>query len=312
MDADWPDGRCVLCCREGRFTDKGSLSEEHLIPESIGGVLTSHFLCAPCNSTLGQYEADLKKDPALRLVIGNLKSQLSALFHSISEGQQFVAQSKRGPAKGTYKKGQFKVSGSRQPDDSLILQTDEAQLALKKMLQKEGFEPREVQEALWRFDEAPENVRVTVAPGFDIVKWTVTGVDPALDARRLVVRFDGGEERLQGAGVAVLKIAYEYLALHLGAAIFGNVFSPIREALARNDASLCPYRAEWKRGPRPAPFHGYKSNVSIEANRGPFPKRLDTSETISCLSGVCRIYSMILRGGIRGRQEAEGELRAAG
>ncbi|MDP2996017.1 MAG: hypothetical protein Q8N47_00930 [Bryobacterales bacterium] len=205
---------------------------------------------------MGQYEADLKKDPAVRLVIGNLKSQLPQLFHSISQGQEFVAQSERGPAKGTYKQGRFKVSGSKQADGSLILQTEEAHMALEKMLQREGLCSSQVREALRGFDEAPEDTRATVAPGFDIVKWTVTGVDPALDARRLVVRFDGGEERLQGAGIAVLKIVYEYLALHLGAAIFGHVFSPIREALARNDPSLCPYRVQWKRGPKPAPFHG--------------------------------------------------------
>ena len=209
MEIEWPDGRCVLCCREGRSTETCSLTDEHLIPKSIGGVLTSRLLCARCNSTLGQYEADLKEGPAVRLVIGNLKCQLPVLFHRISEGQQFVA-----------------------------------------------LEPGKVQDALRRFDEAQENTRVTVAPGFDIIKWTVTGIDPALDARRLAVCFDGGEEKLQGAGIAVLKIAYKYLALHLGAAIFGNVFSSIRKALAGNDPSLCPYHVKWMRGPKPALFHG--------------------------------------------------------
>jgi hypothetical protein len=173
-------------------------------------------------------------------------------------GRFWVAteESERGPAKGTHKKGQFKVSGSRQPDGSLILQTDEAQRAIEKMLQKEGFGPCEIREALRRLDAAQENARVTVAPGFDIIKWAVTSVDAALDGRLLVVRLDGGEERLQGAGISLLKIAYEYLALHLGAAVFDTLFSPIREALKRNDPSLCPYRVEWKRGGKPAPFHG--------------------------------------------------------
>jgi len=116
--------------------------------------------------------------------------------------------------------------------------------------------PKTDAEALRRFDQAPENIRVTVAPGFDIVKWTVTSVEPALDERRLLVRFDGGEDSLQGAGITVLKIAYEYLAPHLGVNIFGHGFSPIREALVRNNTSLCPYRVEWKRGPKPAPYHG--------------------------------------------------------
>lgn len=255
MDVGWPDGRCVLCCLDAQSTKEGSLSEEHLIPESIGGVLTSHLLCTRCNSTQGRYEADLKRDPAVRLVIGNLKSQLPDLFRSISEGQQFLAQSERGPAKGKYKQGQFKVSGSEQPDGSLILHTDNARRELANMLQKEQFDRCEVQEALERFDDAEENTRVTVAPGFEAIKWTITSVDPALDTRQLIVGSDGGEGRLQGAGVAVLKIAYEYLALHLGRTIFGDVFNQIRAALTRNDPSLCPYHIGWEKGLEAAPFH---------------------------------------------------------
>lgn len=209
-----------------------------------------------CNSTLGQYDAQLKEDPAIRLVVGSLEGQLPELLRRISEGQEFVAHSECGPAKGTSRHGRFNVSERKQPDGSLILQTEGARVALKKMLQREGLCSSQIWEALRRFDQAPENIRVTVAPGFDIVKWTVTSVEPALDERRLLVRFDGGEDSLQGAGITVLKIAYEYLALHLGVNIFGNGLSPIREALVRNNVSLCPYRVEWKRGPKPAPYHG--------------------------------------------------------
>lgn len=255
MKVAWLDCRCILCCREGRSTREGRLSEEHVIPESIGGVLTSHFLCKPCNSALGRYEADLKKDPAVRLVIANLKSQLPELFQRISEGQEFVAKSDRGPAKGIHKNGQFKVSGSRQADGSLILSTGEDRLAVKKKLQKEGATPDEIREAVRKFDAAEENLRLTVAPGLDVIKWTVFNVDAALDANRLMVQFDNGEDRLQGAGISLLKIAYECLALGWREVVFDNILNPMREALKMNDPSLCEYRLEWARTRKPAPFH---------------------------------------------------------
>jgi hypothetical protein len=124
------------------------------------------------------------------------------------------------------------------------------------MLRKEGLEPREIEEALRRFDDAPDNSRVAPAPGFDILKLAVTSVEPALDSRLLMVRFEGGDEVLHGAGIALLKIAFEYLALHLGPAVFDRRFDAIREALLVNEPARCPHRVEWKRGSNLAPFHG--------------------------------------------------------
>ena len=120
MDVRWPGNRCILCLTEGPLTKPRPLSKEHLIPESIGGILTVHFLCKQCNDTLGQYEAHLKEDPSIRLAIGNLYSQLPALYASICEGQKFVAQSERGPAAGVYKQGQFRIRTAELPDGSLI------------------------------------------------------------------------------------------------------------------------------------------------------------------------------------------------
>jgi hypothetical protein len=256
VDIPWPDERCILCHTEAQLTEEGSLSKEHLIPEAIGGVLTCQFLCRKCNSTLGSYESRLKEDPAVRLAAGNLRSQLPSLYESICEGQSFVAHSARGPARGVYKRGQFKVSASSQPDGSLILPTEDAGPALERMLSKGGFESSQIAEALRRFDDAPEDVPVTVAEGFDILKWRITGVDPALDGRLLMVRFEGGEELLQGAGIVLVKIAFEYLALHLGVVVLGSRFDPIREALQQNAPSRCPHRVEWRRGSGLAPFHG--------------------------------------------------------
>ena len=46
----------------------GPLSEEHIIPSSIGGRLTANIICKNCNDRFGRLiEAKLKDDPAIRL-----------------------------------------------------------------------------------------------------------------------------------------------------------------------------------------------------------------------------------------------------
>jgi len=262
LNVDWPDGRCILCRAKGHRTPEGRLTAEHIIPRAVGGVLTCNFLCKVCNEVLGGHEAKLKKDPAVRLAIQNLNDQTPWLHKRMSPNQGFVAESQGGTVEGFYRKDQssggleFRVNTSQKPDGSLVAPTDDARKRLSDMLRQDGFSEAGIEEALRKFDEAPEDIRVTVAPGFDIVKWAVTRVGPKLDGRLSLVRLaPGGEEVLQGAGISLLKVAFEYLALHVGSEILSPVLDPVRDALRRNDASLSPHRVEWKRGPRLEAFH---------------------------------------------------------
>jgi hypothetical protein len=229
----------------------------------IGGVLTSNFLCKRCNDILGAHESDLKKDPAWRLAIEKLKGQIPRLWESTLRTQTFMGQSGAGPTEGYYRKKEssgeldFRVKRAKVPDGSLVLPNDDARKSVSKMLAKEGFAEAEIDQALRQFDVAPENTRVTIAAGFDIVKWTVTRVDPTLDGRLLLVQLtEDGDEVLAGAGIVLLKIAFEYVALHVGPTVFHPVFDPIRDALSHNAASRCPHWVEWKLGPKLEPFYG--------------------------------------------------------
>ena len=263
MKVDWPIGRCILCRVEGHRTAEGCLTDEHIIPRAVGGVLTCNFLCKVCNEFLGVHEAKLKEDPAVRLASENLKDQIPWLHERMSLKQGFVADSPGGVVDGFYVKDQssggleFRVRTAQKPDGSLAASTDDARNRLSDMLRKSGLSGSGIEEALGKFDVAPENVRVTVAPGFDIIKWPVTRVDPKLDGRLLLVRLaPGGDEVLEGAGISLLKVAFEYLALHVGSEIFSSVLDPLRNALLNNDASLSPHLVEWKRGAKLEAFHG--------------------------------------------------------
>ena len=262
MNFPWPDSRCILCGTKGHVTALGNLTKEHIIPEAIGGVLTCNFFCKGCNSQLGGYESSLKEDPALRLALERLKVQIPWLYEKTLKKQTFIGQSELGTIEGSYKTNkssgevEFRVKAREQPDGSLVLPNDDAYEAVTKMLRKKGFDGAGIEQAPQQIHEATEDTRVTLAPGLDVLKRTVTRVDPKLDGRRLLVQVnDMGDEILNGAGIGLLKMAFEYLALHIGANIHSSIFDPIREALRKNDASLCKNFVEWKRGPKLEPSY---------------------------------------------------------
>ena len=78
----------------------------------------------------------------------------------------------------------------------------------------------DVDAALKRFDEAPDNQRVELAPGLAAIKWGIDRIEPAYDGPLF-------------SEVALLKIAYEFLACHLGDRIFDEsaAFTDIRRIL---------------------------------------------------------------------------------
>jgi hypothetical protein len=83
MNIPWPDGRCILCRINESLTKLGHLSKEHIIPEAIGGVLVSDFLCKPCNELLGVYESKLSEDPDLQSAISELRGQICSLYKDV-------------------------------------------------------------------------------------------------------------------------------------------------------------------------------------------------------------------------------------
>ncbi len=260
LNFPWSDSRCILCGIEGHLTALGALAEEHIIPEAIGGALTCHFFCRGCNSQLGSYESNLKEDPAFRNALGRLKGQIPYLYEETLKRMAFICQSELGLVDGFYrgKSGdlEFRVKAHQRADGSLVLPIDDGDKAVSEMLRKKDFDAAGIEKALLQVNDASENTRVTLAPGLDVVKRTVTDIAPKLDPRRLLVQKDDeGNEVLTGAGIVLLKIAFEYLALHIGADILSPVFDPIRKALHKNDASLCTYRVEWKLGSKLEPFY---------------------------------------------------------
>ena len=146
---------------------------------------------------------------------------------------------------GFVKDGQFKVSSSKLPNGSLIQDTPLAVSTIRTMLKREGLKPQAIESALSRLMAAPDDVSIALSPGIEVVKWSVAGLKIALDGPMLNL-------------LVPAKSAYEFLALHVGTAIYEN--SPpllaIRRALTSGVLEERAILVERLHAPEAKPFHG--------------------------------------------------------
>ena len=241
MHISWTGNRCLLCLEEA------PLSKEHLIPEALGGALTCTFLCTHCNSTSGaSFEAAARADPSILIAVRNLKAQIPELAKKLSDNQPVLVQGPGGQERGKIRSEELRIKARRAPDGSLIQPTDHARKSVETILSKAGIGEIPLAEALRQFDATPDNHKITLAPGLEAVKWSIEEIDLDLSDSRLM------------SPLVSLKIAFEFLACHLGTAIYDEAqqIQELRTALrgmVENDPCFEVERlnaAEYK------PFHG--------------------------------------------------------
>jgi len=64
--------KCIFCKRNSEDGNKFELTDEHVIPEMIGGWITIPFVCKDCNNRFGSnIESKLKKTFLLYLLLIN-------------------------------------------------------------------------------------------------------------------------------------------------------------------------------------------------------------------------------------------------
>ncbi len=229
-----------------------TLTEEHLIPEALGGLLTADLLCRKCNSSLGhRAEAAARSDPSIRLLINDLSAQLPSLAQTLTERQPFFSHGPGGKAKGYVKNGEFAVQATKNPDGSLIQSTPEASRTIDTILRREGYDAPFRSAALRKLDQTPENVRITVAAGLEVVKWQVMQLELALDGPFMDF-------------VVPVKTAFEFLACHLGTVIYEQEprLDEARRVLQGGDLDLSWISVERLHAEKASPFHG----IAFEGN----------------------------------------------
>lgn len=203
MEIPWFNKQCIICLK------KGTLSEEHIIPASIGGRLTVKFLCTKCNSNLGRFvENAAKSDPSIRIALENLSTDIPELYSSIINKQPFYAHSKAGRVPGFFNKGHFSVQPKKMADNSLVQPTENARKSIKIMLERQGCTNSQIQNALSKFDKAPSNKITELHPGLEVSKWNIEKIELNFNKTSLM------------NPLIPLKIAFEFIACHLGSTIY--------------------------------------------------------------------------------------------
>lgn len=241
MNIQWPEDRCILCLKET------SLSKEHVIPKALGGILTCQFLCKDCNSYLGSsIEAEAKTDPSIRIAIENLRSSIPDLANELTENQDFISYGPGGADRGVVRSGEFEVKSGTREDGSLIQPTHDARGSIEKILRRYGASDDVVREALRKFDKGEENERVKVAPGVEVIKWSIEKLEVDLSRSRLI------------SPIIPLKIAYEFLAILMGTLIYREVHEmmELRTVLLQNAENHGSFQVDRLNAPEYKPFHG--------------------------------------------------------
>ena len=221
------------------------------MPEALGGRLQVDFLCVACNSRLGHdVDAFVKRDPAIGLAIHAFAAAHPEQGVALLEGLDVMAHSQGGVSSAKIIKGEARIRSERLADGSLIQPTRTARKSVETMLLRQGTQPGPLEEALRKFDSAPPDRPVEVAPGLVVTNWTVTKVEPDLSGAVL-------------DPLLPLKIAFEFLALHFGAAIYQPLppLVAIRDSLQggqlHESISITSLRAN-----RDDPIHG----ILLEGN----------------------------------------------
>jgi hypothetical protein len=175
-----------------------------------------------------------------------LRDKIPALAAPLIESHPHVAYSEPGPAQGYIKNGEFRVKSGKLDDGSLIQPTDMGRKTLLRLLRKSGCQEAPARKAVSLFDEAPENERVEIAPGLEVVKWRIDRLDVDMSRTQIM------------DPLIPAKAAFEFLCCHVGSAIYdeGLHLSQIRSSIINKQMNPDVFRVERLTSNKYEPLHG--------------------------------------------------------
>ncbi len=174
-----------------------------------------------------------------------MRAKIETVAEKVEAGQRYAVKGQGPASTAILKSGQLRVQAVRLPDGSLIQDTRQAATTIANMLRQDGMCEEEITSAVQRFNDAPENARVELSPAIAAVKWSVETLEPSLDATLL-------------NPIVPAKTAYEFLALHLGGAIYERApcLDALRGALATGTIHERDIQVDRLHAPEAKPFHG--------------------------------------------------------
>lgn len=237
MAIKWDHQQCIVCLA------KKKLSEEHIIPRSLGGILTSSFLCNSCNSSFGKgFEANARLAPEIRNAVASVEQISAAFKEKLERGATYVSQ--YGNHTVTHKvRADGHLATTRLQDGSLIVPETEASMRIESIMRKDGANDAMVEQALAKWEAAPPFCEVDLGLDIKVKKWNDHPANPTYTERQL-------------SPLVALKIAYEFAALIMGKAIYRSEFQQIRDVLIQQNEYLGGSLVTCNWAHKPDSFHG--------------------------------------------------------
>jgi len=217
---------------------------EHIIPEFVGGQLTARLLCSRCNNTFGSsLVAGLKTDPSIRLTLEELRDEIPHIAGPALEKSTLQGTAESGQkVRVSRRKDRFRVLPSAGPNDSLIIDTGEADHLITKVLLKSGASRDQAKQALRQFADLPLGEPMQLPDGKAIIKKQLPPLRPELSASQVDPRLPA-------------LIAFEFLAVIIGDQIYKTGLDPIRSFVLEGTPSETLQITDLQAGKRSGPIH---------------------------------------------------------
>jgi hypothetical protein len=222
--------RCIFCGRNSDDGEQYRMSDEHVIPQILGGWLTIPFVCVSCNSDRfgAQFEADLKKNGFVVAAIDKLALQPKARAYKEAKLTLTVDGDK--PLKAYFDRLDAPKHFPQEIDDgSLIIPEDQAKAVLRKQIERyERDTGTKVQFDIDSYDSLPYGIAIPIYPtNISFIKHrnrkgslTISGLDQPIPF------------------IVPAKIAFEHLAGLYYSYVLREEFNPIRDWLHHGDPEV--------------------------------------------------------------------------
>lgn len=204
---------CSICLEQKELT------YEHIIPESLGGILEADIQCADCNNNkLGsKLVSKAKRTYTIRLAINHLRHNLPRLYNRIEEGQDYIAHKKdKTTSEAILKNGRIKSKAEKSTDGSINIDKQDTEKKIKEILTKEGLTKEEIEKKLDEFEKVEVGKRHKLTDSITVIKnrfvsWFQKPSDTNIDDR------------------VITLIAYNYLCMVIGDIILDSRMNFLRE-----------------------------------------------------------------------------------
>jgi hypothetical protein len=222
--------KCIFCGRNSADGEEYKISDEHVIPQVLGGWLTIPFVCVSCNNDRfgAHFEADLKKNGFVVAAIEKLKLQSKALAYKEAKLTLTIDGDK--PLVAYFDKADApKHFPQRIDDGSLIIPEDQAKVVLRKQIERyERATGTKVLFDIDSYDTFPYGLAIPIYPtNLCFIKHRNRKSSLTISELDKPIPF-----------IVPAKIAFEHLAGLYYRYVLREEFNPIRDWLHHGDPNI--------------------------------------------------------------------------